>query len=59
MHMFSEQIGGFAEGTINHLMTDGKDAEFIVDGDTALEGEAEGNFQWIAVRAGLIIFLGK
>lgn len=59
MHMFSDKIAGFAEGTINHLMTDGKDAEILVDGDTFLEGEAEGNVQWIAVRAGLIIFVGK
>lgn len=59
LHMFSEKLGGFVEGTVNHVMTDGKDAELIVDGDTFLSGEAEGNFQWIAVRAGLTFFVGN
>jgi hypothetical protein len=59
LHMFSENVGGFAEGTFNHLMTDGKDAEILVDGDSFLEGEAEGNVQWITVRAGVTFFLGN
>jgi hypothetical protein len=58
LHMFSENMGGFVEGSFNHLMTDGKDAEILVDGDTFLEGEAEGNVQWIALRAGVTFFFG-
>ena len=58
LHMFSEQIGGFIEAGATHLMTDGKDLEAGVD-DVVEQGEVSGNFQWIALRAGLTIFLSK
>lgn len=58
LHMFSNQIGGFVEGGITHLMTDGKDQKSGIGGDLE-DGETSGNFQWFAIRGGLTIFFGK
>ncbi|HWO57375.1 MAG TPA: outer membrane beta-barrel protein [bacterium] len=58
LHMFSPNLGGFVEGSFNHLMTDGKDVELTVDGDSFGTEEATTNVQWIAVRAGVSFFFG-
>ena len=58
LHMFSEQVGGFVEGQITHLMTDDKDVELEFGGDTDTE-KVQGDAQWITIRAGLTIFVGK
>jgi opacity protein-like surface antigen len=57
LHMFSDNMGGFLEAGVTHLMTDGKDLEQGIDDDIET-GEAEGNFQWISIRGGMTFFLG-
>jgi hypothetical protein len=58
LHMVNEKMGIFVEGSLVHLMTDGKDMELVDPLGTGYTDEAEGDTQWIGVRAGASIFFG-
>jgi hypothetical protein len=58
LHMINPTTAIFGALTINHLATDGKEAEIEENGVRQGKSKATMNMQWIGLRAGVTIFFG-